>query len=112
MMARTPDFLNCAISGWTGSAEYFSANRSNSKDNVLSYHEYIRENDLTLTHTLVNLQRSRNPSVLDKLEDQVALTVVKETDAGIIVHGSRILATLGPISDGIAVYPRPHSSAG
>ena len=97
MMARTPDFLNCAISGWAGSAEYFSANRSNSKDNVLGYHEYIRENDLTLTHTLVNLQRSRNPSVLDKLEDQVALTVVKETDAGIIVHGSRILATLGPI---------------
>ncbi|MEC9447013.1 MAG: 4-hydroxyphenylacetate 3-hydroxylase N-terminal domain-containing protein, partial [Chloroflexota bacterium] len=105
MMARTPDFLNCAISGWAGSAEYFSANRSDSRDNVLRYHEYIRENDLTLTHTLVNLQRSRNPSVLDKLEDQVALTVVKETDSGIMVHGSRILATLGPISDEIAVYP-------
>ena len=105
MMARTPDFLNCAISGWAGSADYFSANRADSKDNVLGYHEYIRENDLTLTHTLVNLQRSRNPSVLDKLEDQVALTVVKETDAGIVVHGSRILATLGPISDEIAVYP-------
>jgi len=105
MMARTPDFLNCGISGWAGSAEYFAANRSDSKDNVLRYHEYIRENDLTLTHTLVNLQRSRNPSVLDKLEDQVALTVVKETDAGIVVHGSRILATLGPISDEIAVYP-------
>ena len=105
MMARTPDFLNCAISGWAGSAEYFSANRADSKDNVLRYHDYIRENDLTLTHTLVNLQRSRNPSVLDKLEDQVALTVVKETDSGIVVHGSRILATLGPISDEIAVYP-------
>ena len=105
MMARTPDFLNCAISGWAGSAEYFAANRSDSKDNVLRYHEYIRENDLTLTHTLVNLQRSRNPSVLDKLEDQVALTVVKETDAGMVVHGSRILATLRPISDEIAVYP-------
>ena len=105
MMARTPDFLNCAISGWAGSAEYFSANRADSKDNVLRYHDYIRENDLTLTHTLVNLQRSRNPSVLDKLEDQVALTVVKETDSGIVVHGSRTLATLGPISDEIAVYP-------
>lgn len=105
MMARTPDFLNCAVSGWAGSAEYFAANRADSKDNVLRYHEYIRENDLTLTHTLVNLQRSRNPNVFDKLEDQVALTVVKETNAGIVVHGSRILATLGPISDEIAVYP-------
>ena len=105
MMARTPDFLNCGISGWAGSSDYFAANRPEFKDNVLRYHEYIRENDLTLTHTLVNLQRSRNTSILDKLEDRVALTVVKETDSGIVVHGSRILATLGPISDEIAVYP-------
>ena len=105
MMARTPDFLNCAVSGWAGSSDYFAANRPEFKDNVLRYHEYIRENDLTMTHTLVNLQRSRNTSILDRLEDQVALTVVKETDAGIVVHGSRILATLGPISDEIAVYP-------
>ncbi len=105
MMARTPDFLNSAVSGWAGSSEYFTANRPEFKDNVLRYHEHIRENDLTLTHTLVNLQRSRNPNFFDKLEDQVALTVVKETDAGIVVHGSRILATLGPISDEIAVYP-------
>ena len=105
MMARTPDFLNSAVSGWAGSSEYFAANRPEFKDNVLRYHEYIRENDLTLTHTLVNLQRSRNPTVFDKIEDQVALTVVKETDAGMVVRGSRILATLGPISDEIAVYP-------
>ena len=105
MMARTPDFLNCAVSGWAGSSEYFTANRPEFKDNVLRYHEHLRENDLTMTHTLVNLQRSRNPSVFDKIEDQVALTVMKETDAGIIVRGSRILATLGPISDEIAVYP-------
>ena len=63
------------------------------------------ENDLTLTHTLVNLQRRRSADVADNIDDQVALTVVKETDAGIIVKGSRILATLGPISDEIAVYP-------
>ena len=105
MMARTPDFLNNAVSGWAGSSEYFAANRPEFKNNVLRYHEYIRENDLTLTHTLVNLQRSRNPTVFDKIEDQVALTVMKETDAGIVVRGSRILATLGPISDEIAVYP-------
>jgi 4-hydroxyphenylacetate 3-monooxygenase len=33
------------------------------------------------------------------------LTIVKETDAGVIVKGSRLLATLGPLSDEIAVYP-------
>ena len=34
----------------------------------------------------------------------MALTVVRETDAGIIVRGSRLLATLGPIADELAVY--------
>ena len=38
---------------------------------------------------------------------------MKETDAGLIVRGSRVLATLGPISDEIAVYPsRSHQTAG
>ena len=58
-----------------------------------------------LTHTLVNLQRNRAPaeSVLNDSTD-IALSVVKETDSGIIVHGARLLATL-PIADEIAVYP-------
>ena len=53
----------------------------------------------------MNLQRSRNPSPVDNLSEEVALTVIKETDAGIVVRGSRVLATLGPISDEIAIYP-------
>ena len=31
-------------------------------DNMRRYYEYIRENDLVLTHSLINLQRSRNVS--------------------------------------------------
>ncbi|MCH8351111.1 MAG: 4-hydroxyphenylacetate 3-monooxygenase, oxygenase component [Chloroflexi bacterium] len=105
MMARTPDFLNVAVTAWAGAAEYFGRNRPEFEKNVLSYYEFIRENDVTLTHTLVNLQRSRIPGVVDNLDDQVALTVMRETDAGIVVRGSRILATLGPISDELVVYP-------
>ena len=41
------------------------------------------------------------------LTDQtdIALSVVREADAGVVVHGCRLLATLGPLSDEIAVYP-------
>ena len=105
MMARTPDFMNVSIAGWAGAAEFFGQNRPEFADNVRNYHDFIRENDITLTHTLVNLQPRRTSGVLDQLDEQVALTVVKETDAGIVVRGSRVLATLGPISDEIAVYP-------
>ena len=105
MMARTPDFLNVSIAAWAGAAEYFGQNRPEFADNVQNYYEFIRENDTTLTHTLVNLQPRRTSGTVDDLNEQVALTVVKETDAGIVVQGSRVLATLGPISDEIAVYP-------
>ena len=105
MMARTPDFLNVAITAWAAGAEFFAQNRPEFKKNVEDYYEFVRENDITLTHTLVNLQKSRIPGMADNLDKQVALTVMKETDAGIIVKGSRMLATLGPITDEIAVYP-------
>ena len=70
----------------------------------MRYYEYIREHDLTLTHALINLQRQRTPSGVQHLSADTALRVVRETDAGIVVKGSRALATLGPISDEIAVY--------
>jgi 4-hydroxyphenylacetate 3-monooxygenase len=105
MMGRSPDFMNTIFTAWAGSADYFAQDRPEFKQNVLNYHEFIRENDVTLTHALVNLQRRRNPGATDTLHDNVALTLVKETDAGIVVRGSRTLATLGPISDEIAIYP-------
>ena len=63
MMGRTPDFLNVSVMAMAGAADYFGQNRPEFKQNILNYYEYIRENDLALTHTLVNMQRSRQPSV-------------------------------------------------
>ena len=106
MMGRTPDFLNVAVMSMAAAADYSGQNRPEFKRNILDYYEYIRENDIVMTHTLVNLQRSRSVGATpfdDRTE--VALSVVKETDSGIIVRGARVLATLGPLSDEIAVYP-------
>ena len=104
MMGRSPDFLNVIFTAWAGASEYFAQDRPEFQKNVTGYYEYIRENDLTLTHALLNLQRRRASAAIDTLTDEVALTTVKETDAGVIVHGPRLLATLGPISDEIAIY--------
>ena len=114
MMGRTPDFLNVSIMTMAAAGDYFGQNRPEFKENIQRYYEYVREHDLVLTHTLVNLQRSRSP-LATPLEDRtdVALSVVRETDAGIVVRGARVLATLGPLSDEIAVYPaRSHRLPG
>ena len=103
MMGRSPDFMNVNI---MAAGDYFAQNRPEFKQNIQNYYEHIRENDLVLTHTLLNLQRNRAPGATP-LEDRtdIALSVVKETDAGIIVHGARVLATLAPLSEEIALYP-------
>ncbi len=114
MMGRTPDFLNVSIMTMAAAGDYFAQNRPEFKDNIQRYYEHIREKDLVLTHTLVNLQRNRSPlaTPLDDRTD-VALSVTRETDAGIVVRGSRVLATLGPLSDEIVVYPaRSHRLPG
>ena len=113
-MGRTPDYMNAAFVAMASAGDYFDGDRAGFGDNVRRYYELIREQDLCLTHTLVNPQRSRAPQryITDSLAEDVALKVVKETDAGIVVRGARVLATLGPLSDEIAVYPsRSHHTA-
>ena len=104
MMGRSPDFMNVTFAAWGAAADFFGEKRPEFADNMRRYVEYIREHDVTLTHALINLQRSRNPTGMFNLEEGTALEVKRETDAGIIVRGARILATLGPLSDEIAVY--------
>jgi 4-hydroxyphenylacetate 3-monooxygenase len=104
MMGRSPDFMNVTYAAWGAAAAYFARNRPAFGENIRRYYEHIRENDLTLTHALINLQKSRDPSGTFNLEEGTALQMVRETDAGIVVRGARILATLGPIADEIAVY--------
>lgn len=116
MMGRSPDFMNVTFAAWAGAADYFAQCRPEFGPNVRAYYEHIRENDLTLTHALINLQRSRTVSGALNLDEGTALHVVRDTDAGVVVRGARVLATLGPLADEIAVYsPRlaqmgePHS---
>jgi 4-hydroxyphenylacetate 3-monooxygenase len=104
MMGRSPDFMNVTYAAWGAAADYFARGRPGFGSNMRRYYEYIRENDLTLTHALINLQRSRTVSGTFNLQEGTALQAVRETDAGIIVRGARVLATLGPLSDEIAVY--------
>ena len=105
MMGRTPDFLNVSLMAMASAGDYFGENRPEFKQNIQNYYEHIRESDLVLTHTLVNLQRNRAPQATPLVDDtEIALAVAKETDAGIVVNGARVLATL-PVADEIAVYP-------
>lgn len=105
MMGRSPDYLNVSLMASAAAAEFYAQNDPRHADNVRNYYTYIRENDLCLTHTLVNPQANRALTASGQPSADIAARIIKETDKGIVVGGARILATLGPLSDEIAVFP-------
>ena len=104
MMGRVPDYINRAITGYAAGAAFLGEARPDFGRNAIRYHEHVRENDLCLTHTLVPPQANRATSLAKQADPFLAARVKEETDAGIIIRGCRMLATL-PISDEIMVFP-------
>jgi len=104
MMGRVPDYINRAMTGYAAGADFLSEADPRFGRNAVAYHEYLRENDLCLTHTLIPPQANRAVSMSHQADPYLAARVKDETDSGIVVRGCRMLATL-PISDEIMVFP-------
>ncbi|HEX7001531.1 MAG TPA: 4-hydroxyphenylacetate 3-monooxygenase, oxygenase component [Trueperaceae bacterium] len=103
-IGRSPDYLNVNLMAAARAADYFAQNDPRFGENVRSYYEHVRENDLCLTHALTNPQVNRSVRA-DQLPDPyIALGLVQETEEGIVVRGARMLATL-PIADELLIYP-------
>ena len=111
MFGRTPDYKNASLMSFAAAAPWLDQGverglgQAEFSANMVNYYNHVRKNDLVLTHTLVNPQKAHAVAIEGKYDDEVALHVVKETDAGIIVKGARLLATLGPTADEIEVFP-------
>lgn len=103
-IGRSPDYLNVNLMAAARAAPYFEQNDPRFGGNMRRYYEYVRENDLCLTHALTNPQVNRQVRA-DQLNDPyIALGLVRETDEGIVVRGARMMATL-PIADEILIFP-------
>ncbi len=108
MFGRTPDYKNASVMAFAAASDFLAQGTKGQADfakNMLAFYDYVRKNDKVLTHTLVNPSTSHQQASSGKFNEQVALHVVKETDAGIVVKGARLLATLGPLADEIEVFP-------
>jgi len=105
MFGRTPDYKNASVMAFATGAKFLEEGRPEFAQNMRDYYEFVRSHDKVLTHTLVNPTFNHAQAKEGKYSDKVALQVVKETDAGLIVNGARLLATLGPHADEIEVFP-------
>ncbi|MGI9475512.1 MAG: 4-hydroxyphenylacetate 3-monooxygenase, oxygenase component [Hyphomicrobiaceae bacterium] len=105
MFGRTPDYKNASVTAFAAASGFLESGHTDFAANMVAFYDDVRTNDKVLTHTLVNPQISHDLAKEGKYSDKVALHIVKETDAGMIVRGARLLATLGPHSDEIEVFP-------
>jgi 4-hydroxyphenylacetate 3-monooxygenase len=105
MMGRTPDYLSSSLMAFAAAREYFGKSDPRFADNVENYYRHARDNDLCLTHTLINPQANRSVGPSGQADPFLPARVVEEKDGGIVIRGARMLATLGPIADEIEVFP-------
>ncbi len=106
LMGRTPDYMNVTYAGFAGRADEWAANHNErGAANLVAYQKLLRRKDLALTHTIVQPTIDKSQGDAPAPGNDVALHKVADTDHGIIVRGARILATLAPFADEIAVYP-------
>jgi len=108
-MGRSPDYLNTVLVAFVDAPEFFAQGGAKFADNVQGYYRYCRDNDLFLTHAIVNPQIDRSKSSSEQADPFIHLGVVDQTREGLVVRGAKMLATHGPTADELLVYPLPGS---
>ncbi|KAA0966283.1 4-hydroxyphenylacetate 3-hydroxylase [Sporosarcina sp. ANT_H38] len=112
LMGRTPDFLATVVTAMASNDWFFREYGDQWGDNIVNYYKYIRDNDLFLTHAIINPQNDRSKASNDQVDMYTHLGVVRETDEGLIVRGSKMLATLAPLTDEVIIYSYPSFKPG
>lgn len=106
LMGRTPDYMNVTYAGFAGRADEWAVNGNDrGAANLVAYQKILARQDISLTHTLIHATIDKGRGNVPNGFDDTQLHKVCDTEHGILVRGARVLATLAPFSDEIAVYP-------
>ncbi|HPF45799.1 MAG: 4-hydroxyphenylacetate 3-monooxygenase, oxygenase component [Alphaproteobacteria bacterium] len=97
---RSPDYMNVYLMAMNAAADQFG----DFADNVRNYYKFVRDNDLSMTHTLVNPQVDRSKPV-EQQDKDLAAKIVETNDKGIVIQGARMVSTLSAYADEILVVP-------
>ena len=106
LMGRTPDYMNVTYAGFAGRAEEWAINGNEAgAERLVAYQKKLRRKDISLTHTIVQPTIDKAQGDAPKAGNTVALRKIGTTANGIVVSGARVLSTLAPFADELAVYP-------
>jgi 4-hydroxyphenylacetate 3-monooxygenase len=104
MLGRTADYLNSDLMALASASDFFGRRDRKFGENIRNYYEFVRENDLLLTHTLIHPQANRGVGPSKQADPYLAARIADKDDEGLTIRGARMLATL-PLADEIMVFP-------
>ncbi len=107
LMGRSPDFMNAMLTAMRVASGFFAEREPAWGKNIEDYYQRVGSGNLCLTHALLNPQVDRSAAASEAADPGAALHAVKETDAGVVVSGARLLAMLAPFADEIMVSLHP-----
>jgi anthranilate 3-monooxygenase (FAD)/4-hydroxyphenylacetate 3-monooxygenase len=106
-MGRTPDFLNVTITSMASNTWFLNQYDPQWGENMVNYFKHVRDNDVFLTHAIINPQNDRSKASHEQQNEFTHLGVVAEEEDGLIVRGAKMLATLAPVTDEVIIYSFP-----
>ena len=107
VFGRSPDFFNSALSAFAGAKDFFANVQTEFGVNISRFYEYARKQNLFLTRATIAPQTDRSRASFEQKDVYSNLRAVRETDAGLIVRGAKMISTNAPIADELLVFPLP-----
>jgi 4-hydroxyphenylacetate 3-monooxygenase len=105
-LGRSPDYVNTGLMALGTANALFGEAESKYGENIASFYELAKLEDLSFTHTFINPQVNRSVTYFEDYSDKVIeAKVIEEKKEGIVVQGARLLATQGGITDEVLVLP-------
>ncbi len=105
LMGRSPDYLQTAIMSFASAHEYFERSRPGSGRAVKELHRHAAENDLFLARATVGPATNRGKAYSQQNDPYTNVRVVRESDSGILLRGSKMISTNAAIADELLVFP-------
>ncbi len=107
MLGRSPDFLNVMLAALAAKRSFFAEAGEERADAVVNYYRHVAENDLFLTHALLDPQLDKGKLRHQQSDPGICLRQVDQNADGIVLDGIKRIATVAPFADEILVWPFP-----
>ncbi len=104
LIGRGPDFMNVHMTALASGAEHFAQGGEEFGQRIRDYYELMSSQQLCLTHVLANPQTDRSRETHEVTQDTAA-KIVEERADGIVIRGARMIGTIAPFADEVAVFP-------